>query len=153
MPEELMNIERSHQGWASYKFQESCWEPIQIYFSTRELLVLESCSCCLATNIRLYWAQENNVQRLSVSHVCFFHMENELINKTLIFLPFFLVLGIPSGFLEVFAALFLLRGSKLNEDRQGMSFPFMFQAFTLVAQGQSLTAVSKSLQHNVTCVI
>lgn len=94
-----MNTDWSHQGWASYKLQKSCWERIKICFPTRgELLVLVLCSCCLATNIRLYWAQENNVQRLSTSHACFFHMENELISKASIFLSFFLVLGIPSDF-------------------------------------------------------
>lgn len=98
-------------------------------------------------------AQENNVQRISTSHVCFFHMEKELINKIVIFLPSFWCWESRQDFLEAFAALFLLRGSKLNEDQQGMSFPFVFQAFTLVAQGQSPTVVSKSLQHNVTCVI
>lgn len=51
MLEDHTDIGKFNQG----QFLKAYQKPIQICFQSRqELMVLELCSCCLATNIRLY---------------------------------------------------------------------------------------------------
>lgn len=95
----VMNTEWSNQGWASLWISEILFQNPSKYASQLEEN-LKSLSLVLVawqpTSVSTD-SQETNVQRLSTSHECFFHME-KVISRTPIFLPPFLVLGIPSGF-------------------------------------------------------